>query len=606
MSETLLNQLLALPTVLYARLSPDGRHVAFMWYRVNANVDVFVVPADGSAPPVALTDTPEETQLIGWTPDSQAVIVAEDHDGDEYVSLYRVDLARPGALQPLTEERPPYFLRGGALGPDGALYYMMNYDAAAGATLEPFWVYRHDLASGQRQPIARPHKAAYGSPELNSQGTQLLYMRKDRNASGQQYHLVDVAGKQDREILNFGDTVKVDARWLADGAHVVFLTDSVDGTAQNHRSLGLYSVADEEVRWLLDDPQRTVEAIRASRDGALIIDELRDGRRSSSIIDPLTGRETRLPPLAGNLQLIGRAADGAWVGIHYSSTTPPDLVRLDGEQLTSLTRYSERTALDLSALVAAEGFRWPSVDGLSIHGWLYRASPNPQRAILYIHGGPTAHSEERVSPQIQYFVACGFNVLDINYRGSTGYGLRFRESIKEDGWGGREQADIASGAQALIDAGLAEPGRVGVTGTSYGGYSAWCQITHTPREQIAAAAPICGMTDLVIDYETTRPDLRPYSEEMIGGTPSQIPAKYRERSPIHFVEQIRGKLLIVQGAMDPNVTPENVRQVVERLEGSKIPYELLEFADEGHGIGRPANQIVLYQRLVAFFAAALS
>jgi dipeptidyl aminopeptidase/acylaminoacyl peptidase len=611
-----LQQLLSLPTVLYARLSPDGRWVAFMWYRVHSHIDVFVVPADGSAAPLALTNTPEETQLVSWTPDSQAVIVAEDHDGDERASLYRVELAAPGVMIPLTENQPPYFLRGGAVAPDGALYYAMNYDAGEGTPLEAFWVYRHDLASGERLPIARPNKASYGEPLLNTSATHLLYMRKDRHPSGQQYHLVDVAGNTDREILNFGDAIKVDARWLADGKHVIFLTDSVDGKPQNHRSLGLYSIEDEEIRWLLDDPQRTVEGVRSTSDGLVIVDEVRNGRRVPGLIDPQTRQSLPFPSIAGNLQLLGKAADGAWVGIHYDSTTPPDLVKIQhaepaapahapGSYLQSLTRFRERIKLDLAKLVGAEEFHWRSTDGLGISGWLYRATPNPRRAILYIHGGPTAHSEERLSPQIQYFVAQGFNVLDINYRGSTGYGLQFREAIKEDGWGGREQADIASGAQALIEAGLAEMGRVGVTGTSYGGYSAWCQITHTSPEVIAAAAPICGMTDLIVDYATTRPDLRPYSEEMIGGTPEEIPAKYRERSPINYVEQIRGRLLIVQGAMDPNVTPENVRLVVERLAAANIPYELLEFSDEGHGISKPANQIILYQRLVAFFDASL-
>jgi dipeptidyl aminopeptidase/acylaminoacyl peptidase len=140
-----------------------------------------------------------------------------------------------------------------------------------------------------------------------------------------------------------------------------------------------------------------------------------------------------------------------------------------------------------------------------------------------------------------------------------------------------------------------------MTGTSYGGYSTWHAITHFPTELVAAAAPICGMTDLVVDYETTRPDLRPYSEEMMGGAPAQAPERYRERSPIHFVGDIRGRLLIVQGERDPNVTPENVRAVRAALDAAGIPYELLTFADEGHGVSKPHNQKTLYRRLVAFF-----
>ena len=112
------------------------------------------------------------------------------------------------------------------------------------------------------------------------------------------------------------------------------------------------------------------------------------------------------------------------------------------------------------------------------------------------------------------------------------------------------------------------------------------------------------MTDLVVDYETTCPDIRPYSEEMMGGDPSQVPQRYFERSPIHFVENIRGRLLIVQGDQDPNVTPQNVADVVERLNASGIPYEVLTFANEGHGISKTENQRQLILQLVDFFSAA--
>jgi dipeptidyl aminopeptidase/acylaminoacyl peptidase len=112
------------------------------------------------------------------------------------------------------------------------------------------------------------------------------------------------------------------------------------------------------------------------------------------------------------------------------------------------------------------------------------------------------------------------------------------------------------------------------------------------------------MTDLTVDYETTRPDLRIYSEEMIGGRPDQVPERYRERSPIYFVSNIKGQLLIVQGLHDPNVTPENVRVVTGALQQAGVEYQLLTFEDEGHGVGRPMNQRMLYARLAAFFGDA--
>jgi len=232
------------------------------------------------------------------------------------------------------------------------------------------------------------------------------------------------------------------------------------------------------------------------------------------------------------------------------------------------------------------------------------ATRNARGTIVHVHGGPTWLAEDRVNAEIQFYVAQGFNVLAPNYRGSTGFGLAFQESIKQDGWGGREQDDIRSGIEALIAAGIAAPGHVGVTGTSYGGYSSWCAITRCPRELVAAAAPICGMTDLVIDYETTRPDLRSYSAEMLGGRPDQVPERYRERSPIHFMGNIRGRVLIVQGLRDPNVTPENVRAAGVALQARGVEFQTLVFEDEGHGISRPKNQKVLYEQLVTFFGEA--
>jgi dipeptidyl aminopeptidase/acylaminoacyl peptidase len=608
--DSFLHQLMTLPTVEEARLSPDKRWVAFTWYRIHENIDVFLVPSDGSEPPVALTHTPEATKLVSWSPDSKAVIVSDDHNGDEFTRLFRVDITQPLVMRPLTEDRPPYFIRGGMLHPNGRdLFYGANFDFMAGQVIDPTWIYRHDLISGERVTIARPVAPNWTVPELNRPGTHLIYPRRDLHPAGRQYWLADVNGSEDKEILNFGDQVKVFANWHPDGEHIVFLSESTGDGNKDHFSLGVYHWPTQSLHWLIDDPRRVIENDWVTRDGLVVVDEMKDTIHLTTFLDIDNGQETPFPHLPGNLLPVGQAEDGSWIGLYYSATSPVELVRLplhakSPDDLISLTRVWEHTQLTSDQLSPAQDFRWNSIDGLQVQGWLYQASPNLKKTIIYIHGGPNSHAENRLNPRIQYYVSRGFNVLDVNYRGSTGFGLKYRNAIKEDGWGGREQADIATGAQALIRAGLAEPGKVGVTGTSFGGYCAWFLITHYPPEIIAAAAPICGMTDLVVDYNTTRPDLRPMSEEMLGGRPDQVPDRYHDRSPINFVQDIRGKLLIVQGALDPNVSPENVRQVRERLETHKIPYRLLVFEDEGHGIGKPANQEELYPRLANFFEQA--
>ena len=603
-----IQQLLTLPQVRFACLSPDRRWVAFAWYRVHENLDVFVSPADGSSEPVALTHTPEMTRLMSWTPDSRALIVGQDKARNERVQLFRVHLDRPQEMVPLTEEDPPYFIRGGDLHPNGRwLIYGANYDFETGQEIEPTWLYRHDLETGERLPLARPAKGAYYSPQLNRGGTHVLYARQDRHPAGYQVWLVDVEGREDRELFNAGDEFKAFAHWLPDGRRVVIHAESTDGQAQEHTSVGLIDLEIDQLTWLLDDPTRQIEPpFVLPISDQIVLQEVRDARPRASLLDPDTGVEQAFSSLEGNLEPVGQTASGEWVALTFSSCQPSDLVRLSSpDDLVSLTDVWSRTDLSPERLTPAEDFRWRSTDGLEIQGWLYRAAPPSERAIVYVHGGPTAHSQDALNASIQYFVSRGFNVLDPNYRGSTGFGLKFREAIKEDGWGGREQDDIAAGARALIDAGLAAPGKVGITGTSYGGYSAWYAITHQSPDVIAASAPICGMTDLVVDYETTRPDLRPYSEEMMGGSPEQAPERYYERSPIHFVEHIQGRLLIVQGAQDPNVTPENVRQVVGRLQEAGQEYQLLVFEDEGHGVVRVENQERLYMELADFFDSAL-
>ena len=595
-----LETLLSVPVLSGPEVSPDGSWVAWSWSRLGPAADVFAAPTDGSSPPVRLTETSEgDTMVASWAPDGEAVLVTQDTDGDERDRLYRVRLVAPGVMEPLTGADPNYYLRGGQLHPNGRwLVYSANLDAQTGEETEADRLYRHDLESGELLALARPENGSIPRPELNPQGTHVLYSRNELDPAGRQVWVVGIEGDGDREILNFGPAARVAASWLPDGRRVLFVAE-----AGSYRRVGAWDMDGGEVRWLIDDPGRSVEEAFVPPDGGpVVVLEVEGAGIRASLLDPVTGTETTSPTMPGNVVPLV-SADGGWVCKHYDARHPVDLVRLgSGGEYASVTGIRERAALDPSRLVAAENFRWRSVDGLEVQGWLYRSSG--VGTIILIHGGPTSHAEDRFNAEVQYLVSRGFNVLAPNYRGSTGFGLPFQESIKEDGWGGREQEDIKTGIEALIDAGVAQPGRVGVTGTSYGGYSAWWAITHFPTDLVAAAAPVCGMTDLVVDYHGTRPDLRPYSEEMMGGKPEEIPARYHERSPINFVKDIRGKLLIVQGMQDPNVTPENVDVVVKALGREGIRYELLTFEDEGHGIARPRNLKVLYPRLVDFFETA--
>jgi dipeptidyl aminopeptidase/acylaminoacyl peptidase len=593
-----LDALLSISALFGALISPDGGWVAWSWSRLGPAADVFAAPTDGSQPPLRLTQTAEgDTMVVSWTPDGKSVLVSQDRDGDERVRLFRVRLEEPGVMEPLTEPEPNYFLWGGQLHPNGRwLIYDANFDLETGEEIEQTCIYRQDLETGERKLLVRPQRNI-GPSSMNQQGTHVLYSRNDLDPAGQQVWLVDVEGREDREILNFGARAKVTASWLHDGRRVIFVAE-----ADSYRRLGVWD--NGVVRWLIDDSARNIGyAFAPPNGGPAVVVGAEQGRVKASLLDVERGVETPLEHRGGNLLPLAPVGGGDWVCTYYDARHPVDLVRYgeDEAEPSSITGLPRRMPAGVQPLVATEDFRWSSVDGLEIHGWLYRTTGESLGTIVLVHGGPTSHAEDRFNAEIQYFVSHGFDVLAPNYRGSTGFGLTFQESIKEDGWGGREQEDIRCGIEALIEAGIAQPGRVGVTGTSYGGYSAWWAITHFDPETVAAAVPICGMTDLIVDYNATRPDLRSYSEEMMGGSPSDVPDIYRERSPIEYVENIRGKLLIVQGLQDPNVTPDNVQAVTEALHHHNIPYELLTFEDEGHGIARPENLQILYPRLATFF-----
>jgi dipeptidyl aminopeptidase/acylaminoacyl peptidase len=601
------------------RVSPDGKWVAWTWFGLREYADVYVAPTDGSSAPIPLTDSSENSFIASWTPDSRSVLVAQDHDGDERYRLYRIELEHPCKLKLLTDDAPHYFLRGGELHPNGRwLVYGANYDFDARRELEATWIWRQDLVTGERRALARPHKTPVMLPVLSPTGEHVIYTRTELHRSGRQTWIVDIEGENDRELYSAGVDKQSLARWFPDGRRLVILADTA-----THKRVGFHDLETNATRWLIDNPERNIEnAFAPFGSDKLVVIQAQGARISSALLDPdigaVGGVETlwhNVSTMAGNLYLLAPVAENEWVA-HYSvSNQPDDFVRvalnasgapqenLNPETFVSLGRVWDYTRLTRSDFLAALDFRWHSVDGLEIQGWLYRAE-NPRGTIVYVHGGPTYHHEDRMNPEIQFYVRAGFNVLDPNYRGSTGFSMAYREAIKKQGWGGLEQQDIRTGIEGLQQAGIAEKNRVGITGTSYGGYSAWYAITHFPREIVAASAPVCGMTDLVIDYETTRPDLRPYSEEMMGGTPAQVPEKYNERSPIHRVENIRGTLLIVQGMQDPNVTPENVRAVTARLQDAGIEYQVLAFDDEGHGVYKPKNLQILCERIAETFGAA--
>lgn len=602
MQKNTIDSFLKTPCLKGAKVSPDLKWIVWVWANVGPSADVYIAPLDRSDSPRKLTDFKQDTSVISWTEDSRFVVVNHDYDGDERFRLYKVDV-HSGETFPLTDEHPSCFIRGGQITADGKyLIYGANYDFETKQEIEPTIVYRQDLETGERTKLAQPEKPSFLWPRLNKQGSHIIYNKNDRNPQGEQIWMVDIEGKEDKEILNFGDKVKVSASWHPNGEDVIFISE-----ADMYRKIGIFNITDNSTKWVLDDPTRNIEEADIPRGSEqIIINEIKNAQNKISLLDIVTLKETVFSEFETLIPL-AQISNGTWISKYYNSKQPGDLIIHNASKIIrSVTEVFKKVDYAPNDLVKAENYTWNSIDGLKIQGWLYKPKVKPVGTVVLVHGGPTAHSEDAWDIDIQYFVSQGFNVLDPNYRGSSGFGLSYQEAIKESGWGGKEQNDIIEGIKSLIKDGIAEAFKVGITGTSYGGYSAWFAITHFPKEYVAASIPICGMTDLFVDYETTRPDLRGYSEEMMGGSPKEVPEKYHNGSPIFYIQNIKGELLIVQGAKDPNVSSENVRAVEKVLQEENIKYDKLIFEDEGHGISKPENQKTLLLKSVEFFRKAFN
>ena len=385
-----LDALLALPKLYNERVSPDCKWVAWTWHGVGEAMDVYAAPTDGSSAAIRLTDSPENSFMVSWTPDSEAVLIAQDVGGDERYQLFQVNLVQPRVMHPLTEPSPPYFLRGGELHPNGQyLIYGANFDVDTGEEIEQTIVYRHDLETDERVALARPIKGGSSRPRLNQQGTNILYSRKDQHPSGRQLWMVDIDGKHDREIVNAGADKKAQGTWLPDGNRVL-----VQAETETHNRVGLWEDG-KPMRWLIDDPARNIEDayVPYGSDQAVIV-ESQDAQVKVSLLNVDTGEEISLPDIAGNLIPLAPIGEGAWVGKYYSAQQVTDMVQFSlldfkPESFMSLTRVQEHTPLTKDDLAAAESFHWTSVDGMKIQGWLYRAKGEAKGTIVCVHGGPT-------------------------------------------------------------------------------------------------------------------------------------------------------------------------------------------------------------------------
>ena len=588
------------PVLWSPRVSDDGKWLAWTWTGITETGEVWIAPTDGSKPPERLTRGQDHFFARSLSQDGAKLVLAQSIGSNEHDRLFLLDRASRETT-PLTPLQSASYVFGGSLADGGALIFSADFSGDDAAPAEGSRIYLQEIATGARRTLAQTAAVCEFAPEISPDGKWVLYGSCDAHPCGVQMRVVGIDGSNDRAVLSAGDRLKAKAHWLGEGNRLL-----VQAATATHERVGVLDLESGAPRWLIDDPRRGIENIVAGRDGrSAMILEYEDGRLMAKWLDVVTGVEQPFTLPEASLLPIAQLPGGDWICERYSSARGHDLVRIEPVtmRVTNLTRTAERFQ---GVLHPARDFRWTSHDGTPIQGWLYEPKGESRGLIVHVHGGPTWHSEDWVNPTIQFLVSAGFTVLDPNYRGSTGFGHAFREAIKRDGWGGAEQDDIRSGIEALIAAGKAQRGKIGVTGLSYGGYSSWVAITRF-ADLVDAALPICGMYQLDVDFHATgMPHGRAYSIEMMGGTPEELPERYARASPSNFIREIKGRLLIVHGLADSNVSPENTRLAVRELLAAGIPFDLLTFDDEGHGIEKAGNKEHLFQRMERFFSKAFA
>lgn len=252
---------------------------------------------------------------------------------------------------------------------------------------------------------------------------------------------------------------------------------------------------------------------------------------------------------------------------------------------------------------------YKSRDGLTIHGYLtlpkgYEAKNLP--VVINPHGGPWARDDWGFNNEAQMFANRGYAVLQMNFRGSTGYGKEFWLKSQKQ-WGKTMQDDITDGVQWLIKEGIADPKRVAIYGGSYGGYATLAGVTYTP-DLYACAVDYVGVANMFTFMKTIPPYWEPYKAmfyEMVGD-PVKDSALLAAASPVLHAGNIKTPLFVAQGANDPRVNKAESDQMVEALKKRGVAVDYMVKNDEGHGFANENNRLDFYKAMDKFFDKYLS
>jgi len=593
------------PSRVSPRLSPDGESLAFLAPKdgvLNVWVGPVGSPIDGDGFEPITDDRKRGIRLFFWAEDNRHIVYLQDEGGDENWRVHAVDPAtkEDRDLTPF-EDVQAQILDKNRHFPDGLLVALNRENP------ELHDAYRLTLSTGDLDLLAKNpgnvvgwvadrdfevRAAVTATPEGGSE--LLLREGDDWNK---------LIGWDKEDALSSGPV------GFAEDAGKMYLLDS---RGANAARLVLLDLSSRKTEVLVEDPRYDVSgvvvhpethavqaaAVQRARTEWIVLDEA--VREDFEALENL-GR--------GDFSVTSRdRADGNWLVAVNSDDGGASYHAYDRRAKSGEHLFDARPELADYALAKMEPVSFTSRDGLEVEGYLTLPpgmAPENLPMVLNVHGGPWARDGWGYDPEAQWFANRGYACLQVNFRGSTGYGKEFLNAGNRE-WGGRMHDDLVDAVGWAVERGVADPERVAIYGGSYGGYAALVGATFTP-DLFRCAVDIVGPSNIITLIESVPPYWKPliatFTERV--GDPETEPEFLKSRSPLFFVDRIRIPLLIAQGANDPRVKQAESEQIVSAMKERGVDHEYLLFEDEGHGFARPENRLKFYSAAEEFLAKHL-
>ena len=467
------------------------------------------------------------------------------------------------------------------------------------------WVY--DLDSGETTRLSEGDFTV-SDPRWSPSSDRIAFVTRPTTLLDDGWNsdirVVDVASGDSR-VLFENPGPDSSPRWSPDGATIAFTAHPQTGTTVWHNKLYLMPAdGSGEPEILLEDFDLNAGAPIWAPNGADIYWSTGQGTKTN-LFSVQTATDEVLDhaaPRGVNFQFTLSPDGGRWVWVHSNPSHPSELYTApssDLSQAARLTGHNDWIASDGIELASVETIIWNNSEGNPIEGVVhFPPSFDSSMAYPFVvnpHGGPSGAVTESFNSANQMLAANGFVVLQPNFRGSSNYGQEFLNANRND-WGVGDYDDIMTGVDYVIAQGWVDPDRMVAYGWSYGGYMTFWMSTQTDRFKLIS--PGAGLTNLYSMYSTT--DITGYLGWFFG-MPWDNEDAYRRMSPIRHVKNVSAKILIMHGANDVRVPPEQAVEFYQALKdlGKDVTY--VSYPRQGHGIREPRLQLDRLRRYVCAF-----